>query len=179
MAARPFSATETSCPSRLSRIASISRIERSSSTTRMRADSLAVAAVAGVTMPAMSGVPLADVGDRPLVGGVGLADGQRHLDAGPLPLLRGHANLAAVVARNPMDDGEAETGAVGEPAAERLEHAVDVLGGDADPLVVDADDHLGSPAAAAGPGLHPQAELPAGRHRAQAVGREVPDDLPA
>jgi hypothetical protein len=41
MAPRPLSATDTSCPSRFNRIASISRIDRSSSTTRIRADSTA------------------------------------------------------------------------------------------------------------------------------------------
>src|SRR5258708_18650720 len=178
MAARPFSATTTSCPSRLSRMASISRIERSSSTTRMRADSLTVAVRSAVTVPAMSGVLPRAVGDRPLVRGICFSHGQRHLHAGAFSLLRGHADFAAVGARNPVAAGQAEAGAVREAAPERLEDAVDVLGRDAHPFVVDAEDHLAVAAAAGRRRPRPPPELAPGGHGAQAVRLEVPDDLP-
>src|SRR5258708_8703220 len=147
MAARPFSATTTSCPSRLSRIASSSRIDRSSSTTRMRADSLAVAARSAVTVPAMSGVPPPDVGDCPLVRGIGFSHGQRYLHARAFSLLRGHPDLAAVIARDALGDGEAQAPAIGESAPEWLEDAIHILGGDADAFGVHADDHVAVPAA--------------------------------
>src|SRR5260221_8660272 len=133
IAARPFSATATSCPSRLSRIASISRIERSSSTTRMRAGTLAVGGGA-VTVPAMSGLPQRAVGGGPLVRGIGFSHRERDLHARSFALLRDHADLTPVVARDAVDDRQAEARAVGEPAAERLEDAVHVLGRDADAL---------------------------------------------
>src|SRR5258708_39834848 len=151
MAARPFSATTTSCPSRLSRIASSSRIDRSSSTTRMRADWLAVAARSAVTVPAMSGVPPLDVGDCPLVRGIGFSHGQRYLHARAFSLLRGHPYPAALIARDALDDGEPEARAIGESPAERLEHASGILRGDPDAFVVHADDHFPVAAVPHGP----------------------------
>src|SRR5260370_25853502 len=158
--ARPFSAPTTSCPSRLSRIASSSRIDRSSSTTRMRADSLAVAARSAVTVPAMSGVPPPDVGDCPLVRGIGFSHGQRYLHARAFSLLRGHPDLAAVIARHALDDGEPDARAIGESAPEWLEDAIHILGGDADPFVVPSDHPFAVAAASPPPRPRPQPAPP-------------------
>src|SRR5258708_23875752 len=172
MAARPFSATTTSCPSRLSRIASSSRIDRSSSTTRMRADWLAVAARSAVTVPAMSGVPPLDVGDCPLVRGIGFSHGQRYLHARAFSLLRGNPDLAAIIARDALDDGEPEARAIGESAAEPLEDAIHILGGGPDAFVVHAADHFAVAALSHRPRPLSQPQLAARPAGAQAVGGE-------
>src|SRR3954449_3503191 len=77
-----------------------------------------------------------------------------------------------------MHDGEAETGAAGEAAAERLEDPVDLVLGDADALVLDPDDQFASASCPIVPLLDAEAELAAVRHGANRVGRQVPDDLP-
>ena len=76
-----------------------------------------------------------------------------------------------------MNDREAEPGAPLEPAAERLEDAVEILRRDADALIVDRQHHFAG-RRSSGVCSDGQREPPAVRHGPQAVGRQVPHDLP-
>ncbi len=74
-----------------------------------------------------------------------------------------------------MDDGETQPRPVGEPAAKGLKHAVEILGCDANAFVRHADLHLSPLVARQG---RRQGETAPLRHRPQAIGCQVPDDLP-
>src|SRR6185369_15558183 len=143
-------------------MASSSRIDRSSSTTRIRGGWRSGAGSARWAALLMSS---SCRNRRPRR--------QAHGDARTDALLRVHANLTVVIGDDAMDDGQSETAALGKPAVERLKQAFQFGRGDADPLVLDRQrDAFGS-------GLdRPDETEPATvGHRPEAIGRQVPDDL--
>src|SRR5580765_4558375 len=143
-------------------MASSSRIDRSSSTTRMRGGRRSGAGSARWAALLMS----SSYRDR-------RARRQPHGDARPDALLRVHANLTVVVGDDAVDDRQAETAALGKPSVERLEEALQLRGGHANSFVLDCQRD------AFRRGLdRPRETEPATiGHRAEAIGRQVPDDL--
>lgn len=71
-----------------------------------------------------------------------------------------------------MHDGETKPGASCEVAVEGLKKPFDLVGGDAYPGVLDEDGRSGAGVAARG-----KAQRAPVRHRFQAVGGQVPEDL--
>src|SRR5205814_10199438 len=86
---------------------------------------------------------------------------QANRHPGAAPLLRADLNFAAVVVDDPMHDRQPEAAALCERAMERLEQLVELLGRDADALIVDRNDDAVRLDAAGEP------EPAALRHRAQ------------
>src|SRR5262245_1327427 len=143
-------------------MANSSRIDRSSSTTRMRGGRRSGAVSARWAALLMSS-SCRDRGARR----------QAHGDARTNALLRVHANLTVVVGDDAMDNGEAQTAALGKTAVERLKEAFQLGSGNADPLVLDRQrdvfrHRLDRPG---------ETEPATVGHRAEAIGRQVPDDL--
>ena len=87
--------------------------------------------------------------------------------------MRADLNLSVVVGHDAMDDRQPEACALGEAAVKRLKEPVELLGRNADPFVLHGDH------------AHPrqrfnrrdQPQPSAVGHRAQAVRRQVPDNL--
>ena len=131
------------------------------------------------TMPAIRRSSAA-VGERPLVRGLRRAHGQRHFRrCVPLPCCDVDANLAAVVARDPVDDRQAEARARWRSRRGTAGRCRPTSSGAIPtPSSSTPSDHFGAARRAPALRLRPEPELPAARHRAQAVGRQVPHDLP-
>ena len=167
----------TSCPRACSTIDSISRIDRSSSTTRMRAGLAGGGRRVRVDAAAIRRSSRTSASAHWYA--VSAADRQRDLDAGALALLRRHADLAAVVADDAVHDRR------GRGRCRRRSRR-----GTAGRC------RRAPPARCRRPGrpramttsparpprrrrARPQSRSCAAvRHRAQPVGRQVPDDLP-
>src|SRR4030095_13834747 len=107
-------------------MASSSRIDRSSSTTRMRGGRRSGAGSARWGALLMSS-SCRDRRERR----------QAHGDARTDAWLRVHANLTVIVGDDAMDNGQAETAALGKPTVERLKEPFQLGSGNADPLVLD------------------------------------------
>ena len=165
----PSSAVSTSNPSRWNSSRIHSRIDCSSSAIRMRGFS-------------PSRIPASRLAGRGFLHDAWRsarrvrALGKRDAEDGAAARSRLDVDVAVVVGDDAMDDGQAEAGALAERAAERLEDRVDVLGRNADAFVFDAAARA-SVRARASSRTRAQAQRAAVRHRAQAVGGEVPDDL--
>src|SRR5437899_7147882 len=140
-------------------MASSSRIDRSSSTTRMRGGRRSTAGSARWAALLMS----SSCRDR-------RARRQAHGDARTNALLRVHTNLTVVVGDDAMDDGQAETAALGKPAVERLKEAFQLRCGNADPLVLDCQ----RDAFRRGVDRPRETQPATVWHRAEAIGRQVP-----
>jgi hypothetical protein len=113
-----------------------------------------------------------------LIRGLFRVERQRHPHGRPFAGLRGDADLAAVVTDNPVHDRQPEAGPLREAAAEGLEDLVEVLAPDAHAIVLNGNHQLPRTAV---PGLmlrDRQAQPAPVGHGAQAVGRQVPHDLP-
>ena len=104
--------------------------------------------------------------------GAGPGRGEPHDDRRAAPHGGLHVDAPIVVGDDAVDDRQAEPGAAAERAAERVEDGVDFLGRDAGALVAHADLRL--PVLGGDEQLQP----PAVGHRLEAVGGQVPDDLP-
>src|ERR1043166_5300847 len=102
-------------------MASSSRIDRSSSTTRMRGGSRSAGCAARWAAVLMESSRRDGRSGR-----------EEHRQARAGAGLRAHLNLAMVVRDNAMHDGQPETASLGEAAVERLEQAVQIPGGNAD-----------------------------------------------
>ena len=82
--------------------------------------------------------------------------------------------FAVVVGDDAVHDRQTQARALAERAAERLEDAVEIFGRDADALVLTVEHAPRRPSAF---GARRSGAAAALGHRAQTVGREVPDDL--
>src|SRR4051812_7868020 len=102
---------------------------------------------------------------------------QRDLDTRSHAPLRRDVDLAAVVADDAVDDGEAEAGAAFKRTAKWLKDAVELFRCDADTLILDPDEHLAGRMVVLQARRHRQRQHAAVRHRANSVGRKVPDNL--
>src|SRR5882672_9082989 len=102
-------------------MASSSRIDRSSSTTRMRGGTRSAGGAARWAAVLMGSSRRDGRSSR---------QAYRHTGAGAL--LRAHLNLTVVVRNDAVDDGEAEAAALGEAAVKRLEQTVQFLDWNAD-----------------------------------------------
>src|SRR5256885_10470463 len=110
-------------------MASSSRIDRSSSTTRMRGGTRSAA---GAARWAAVLIGFSRRDDR--------SSRQAYRHAGTGALLRAHLNLTVVVGNDAVDDGETKAAALGEAAVKRLEQTVQLLDRDADAGVLYCQD---------------------------------------
>src|SRR6185369_15240519 len=107
-------------------MASISRIERSSSTTRMRGARRSAATSVAVVLMSRSVFPSLCGYSGPLR--------QMHGHGGPAIDLGADLNLAVVVGHDAVDDGQPEAAALRKSPVKRLEQAVEIVGRDTDAL---------------------------------------------